>query len=793
MPRPVYILLTVAALISCTPGALARRLSVGNGDFSAQLVTGGHRIRSAAVVTPWTAYGQDTDLPLFELCINGRTVRSSDPLWDYAGASSERLSNGGTVVSYTFRGRKFLRGLTLVWDREYFPDAAFLRERLRLRSDTEGRFVLSNVEGRNRLVFPRYAFEARPGVSGVELRMARFGGRRDGMARHMNIPDTLSFVPRAEPTAVKGPLMILRTPDYQVITSYEHASQDHSWMNAPSEVAAGNDGNQGVKGRLDYLSDDDLWFIALEASFDGGRLVVDNSVRHGAYLDGEPVPAQGWYETVWSSLSIVGPAENAFDDIREYLFRRISDHALSRRAHFYYNTWGMQRDMPRDSLYLCMTEERLLREIDQAARMGVDCFVLDDGWERCFGDWRPHPERLPNGLKPLVDRMLSHGIRPGIWISLAGTHFDLEIAREHPEWLIRDAAGDPVKAQWRNPVFDICGPYYDILLQYHKDLIDQGIRYFKWDAFNTFSSDCPGLGHGDVSHSRRERLDRYNYLAPLRAVSLMREIREYCPDVVIENDLTEHERCMIGLAPLQEGKLYFVNNGISRYRDYSDRRSRSLRSVINRYAFFMPQEIFTYAFFPQDNAGRSLYNATCALSSGHGFWGNLDMTTPAQRSAIAALVEKASQVLPYVSGCPVETVGAVDDSPEIYLQRNPDNAYALLTAFAGEPFSQDVAIDVPASRVLAVLGCPFDTAGGGVVLPLRADAPDSFFHAFVIGGREQPARVISSTGPLERVVLTRTGIVVTAAQDAEIKVQLPGGTAAATLASGETVRYSLLP
>ena len=55
------------------------------------------------------------------------------------------------------------------------------------------------------------------------------------------------------------------------------------------------------------------------------------------------------------------------------------------------------------------------------------------------------------------------------------------------------------------PVFDIVGPFSDLFLEDCKKLIDQGIRFFKWDAMNTFNSSLSGLNHGDNSHTKKRK------------------------------------------------------------------------------------------------------------------------------------------------------------------------------------------------------------------------------------------------------------------------------------------------
>ena len=788
MRRILFLLFAVSCVAVPLP---ARSLTVGNADFRSEIRFQGHRFSGVRFFD--VRSGQELtaapQAPLFELCIDGRTVRSSDPVWDYEGASRQVLTNGGTVVTFLFRGRGALKGLRLAWDRECFPEDAFVRERLRLQGAGHR---LTDIDGANHLVFPQYCFSSGGPVQAKELRIGTFRKKRAFPDHHMFHPDSTRFDLNAAGREVKGPFLILSAPGYKLVSSYEHASQDNSFAKQaqPAPAVEGNDGSQGVEGDVLALTDDDFWFIGTFASLSEDCLLLGNRIRHGGYLDGEDLPSEGWYETVWSTLSILPPGADPDAAIADYLLDKISDNAESRVADFYYNSWGMQRASK--DLYSVMTQERLREEIRYAAECGVQTFVIDDGWHETFGHWVGNPVRIPSGLKALAGYMDSLGIRPGIWLSLPGAGAQTERALAHPEWIIRDARGEPVRGQWKNLVYDIVGPYYDCLLSDLKALCDEGFRFFKWDAMNTLSSSLPGLYHGDGRYSARERADRYNYLLPFYVTRLMRELREYCPGVVVELDLTEPERCMIGLQTLQEGKYYFINNGSSRYNDYSSYRTRSVRAVINEYARWIPQELFTYAVYPHDQEGMLDYNITTALTAGHGIWGDLSLMTPEERGRVKALFDKASLVLPQLKGQWVEVTGRIDDAPEIYVQRDPFSAYALVTAFSREALSRELSVEVRPEAVLGVLGHPFSLTGRGVCLPLRFAGEDDCAAAFVLGGRQDGPQVSRSTGRLDSVVREGSSLKVRAATDSEVCISWPDGrTETRFIPAGETAAWQL--
>ena len=331
----------------CIAGPLhARRLSIGNDDFRSELLFRDHRFLGASFLDVKTGecLTADAQAPLFELCLEGQKVTSADPVWAYAGRTRKTLANGGTVISFSFRGRGAWRGLRLVWDREFFPEGAFVRERLRLRSARGKGLHLTNLDGGNHLLFPVYAFAEDGAVQAKELRIGTFRKKHAFPEHHMFHTDSSRFTVGASVQEVKGPFLILSGPRRQWVCSYEHASQDHSFNYKPGQTtAAGNDESQGVEGDIMTMTDDDFWFISSFVSQSDGTLWLGNRIRHGGYLDGEAIPSKDWYETVWSTLSILPSDANVNAAISDYLLTKITENPESRVADFYYNSWGMQR------------------------------------------------------------------------------------------------------------------------------------------------------------------------------------------------------------------------------------------------------------------------------------------------------------------------------------------------------------------------------------------------------------------------------------------------------------------
>ncbi|MFF3705684.1 alpha-galactosidase [Streptomyces phaeochromogenes] len=99
-----------------------------------------------------------------------------------------------------------------------------------------------------------------------------------------------------------------------------------------------------------------------------------------------------------------------------------------------YNSW--------EATEFDISEEQQGALARRAAAMGVELFVVDDGWfgartsDRAgLGDWTPNPDRFPAGLKPLADEVHALGMQFGIWVEPEMVNPDSELYRAHPDWV----------------------------------------------------------------------------------------------------------------------------------------------------------------------------------------------------------------------------------------------------------------------------------------------------------------------------------------------------------------------
>jgi alpha-galactosidase len=177
------------------------------------------------------------------------------------------------------------------------------------------------------------------------------------------------------------------------------------------------------------------------------------------------------------------------------------------------NTW--------EAVYFDHRLDRLSELADAAARIGVERFVLDDGWfggrrddTAGLGDWYVSKEVWPVGLGPLIDHVKSLGMDFGLWVEPEMVSPDSELFRAHPDWVL----GEPgrLAPTWRSQhVVDLANPLaFDFLLERLDTLLsDHDIAYLKWDH----NRDLVDAGHEGRAGVRLQTLALYRLLDELRA------------------------------------------------------------------------------------------------------------------------------------------------------------------------------------------------------------------------------------------------------------------------------------
>jgi alpha-galactosidase len=188
-----------------------------------------------------------------------------------------------------------------------------------------------------------------------------------------------------------------------------------------------------------------------------------------------------------------------------------------------------------EATYFNFNEEKLLSIIDSCKGLGIDTFVLDDGWfgkrdddHTSLGDWFVDKNKLPNGLTPLIEKCESQGMTFGLWFEPEMISEVSELYKAHPDWcmrlperpycrgrnqLILDLSRDDVEQYLEKVVGDI--------------LANNRISYVKWDANRTMTEFC-----SPYLPTERQQETAHRYM--LGVYELARYLTETFPNVFFE-------------------------------------------------------------------------------------------------------------------------------------------------------------------------------------------------------------------------------------------------------------------
>ena len=177
------------------------------------------------------------------------------------------------------------------------------------------------------------------------------------------------------------------------------------------------------------------------------------------------------------------------------------------------NTW--------EAVYFDHRPDRLSELADAAARIGVERFVLDDGWFGArrddtagLGDWYVSDEVWPMGLGPLIDHVQSLGMDFGLWVEPEMVNPDSELFRAHPDWILSEPGRLP--PTWRSQqVLDLAhaAAFGYLLERLDALLVEHDIAYLKWDH----NRDLVDAGHEGRPGVRLQTLALYRLLDELRS------------------------------------------------------------------------------------------------------------------------------------------------------------------------------------------------------------------------------------------------------------------------------------
>ena len=308
---------------------------------------------------------------------------------------------------------------------------------------------------------------------------------------------------------------------------------------------------------------------------------------------------------------------------------------MSRKLHDWARDFGMRDGHQTRTVLLNNWEatgfdfdfNRIVSLFDPAKEMGVELFLLDDGWfgnkyprvsdNAGLGDWQPNRQRFPNGLAPLAAEAVKRGLRFGIWMEPEMVNPNSELFHAHPDWVIRQPKRE-LELQRNQLVLDLTRP---------------AVQDFEWKTIQSILS-VPGISYAKWDCNRYLTQPGSPYLAPDRQsdlwidyvqalYALMDKTAKTFPD-------TELMLCSGGGGRVDYGALKY-------FQEFwpSDNTDPTVRVLMQwDYSYFFPA--MAMASHVTHWGNRPMHFA-CSVAMSARFGMDLDLTKlPAQDKAICA-------------------------------------------------------------------------------------------------------------------------------------------------------------
>jgi alpha-galactosidase len=256
--------------------------------------------------------------------------------------------------------------------------------------------------------------------------------------------------------------------------------------------ASSNRHNPGTLLLSRDADDDQGWVYGFNLVYSGNHTTSFERDALGSVrvLSGIQPQAFRWLlapgESFETPEAVLAFSDAGVNGLSDRMHRFVRTH-ITPRAHrelerpVVYNSW--------EAAFFDIDEKRLMGLAKQAAKLGVELFVIDDGWfagrdddTAALGDYAVDAKKFPAGLAAFVSKVAKLGMRCGIWVEPEMVSENSELNRAHPDWMLRAPGKDPREGRHQQ-VLDLCNPAVrDHLVERLGALIDDnGFSYVKWD------------------------------------------------------------------------------------------------------------------------------------------------------------------------------------------------------------------------------------------------------------------------------------------------------------------------
>jgi len=326
----------------------------------------------------------------------------------------------------------------------------------------------------------------------------------------------------------------------QLVSSLKGSSshQEHPFM---ALVSSGTTQRQGKVYAMHFVYSGNFIAQAERTQFDAVRMVMGIHPENFGWKLEVGASFQAPEVVMTYSGEGLGRMTRSYHDFyRGHLIRSPYNH---KKRPILINNW--------EATYFDFNEEKLLRIAGEAKKCGIEMLVMDDGWfgkrnfdDNSLGDWTVNKEKLPGGLKGLVDKVNALGMKFGIWFEPECISPDSDLYRAHPDWAIQIPGREATMSRCQYVLDFSRQEVLDYIYESVASILrSANVEYVKWDMNRQLSD----VGSAALESDRMKELFHRNVLGVYQLQE--RLIGEF-PNLLLEN-------CSGGGARFDPGMLYY--------------------------------------------------------------------------------------------------------------------------------------------------------------------------------------------------------------------------------------------
>ena len=265
----------------------------------------------------------------------------------------------------------------------------------------------------------------------------------------------------------------------------------------------------------------------------------------------------GWYLEGGAEFeapeAVITFSDKGFNQMSVNMHRFIRKHVIrpefaDKERPILLNSW--------EAAYFNINEKKLLKLARAGRDVGIELFVMDDGWfgkrnddGSSLGDWTPNKTKLPGGLKSIASKINKLGLSFGVWVEPEMVNVDSELYRSHPDWAIQ-IPGQSHSEGRRQRMLDLSRPeVQDYIIESMSQVFSSAnIEYVKWDMNRTLTdiySEYLDSIKDETAHFNKQSELTHRYVMGLYTV--LRVLTKRFPNILFEGCASGGNRFDLGI------------------------------------------------------------------------------------------------------------------------------------------------------------------------------------------------------------------------------------------------------